>query len=245
MGEEGSPQPCGCFPQYGPKLVRPTVDIPFHSERQDTTSPAWQHLQELIDEAAADARTVFAPLEDLSFEESLQIVTLPKTIDRLTAVKEFDLQYSNLVRIPPEIGAMANLEEFRPYKSHRLHWFPYEITRCAALSSSLVSTRSLYGNRKLRQPFPRLQRSADATRDLDPGVWGASEILSCSVCGQPMVASVVHRVWISLCVATDVLPLLVNACSQACIAALPPPAEGYIGTPHLGGVELAQPPANW
>lgn len=34
------------------------------------------------------------------------------------------LYRSNLVRIPPEIGAMTSLEEFTPYTSYRLHWFP-------------------------------------------------------------------------------------------------------------------------
>jgi hypothetical protein len=48
-------------------------------------------------------------------------------------------------------------------------------------------------------------------------------------------------VWISLAVATDVLPLLVNACSAECVAALPPPRSGYVPTPHTGGPDLVQP----
>ncbi|WP_257581710.1 hypothetical protein [Streptomyces sp. TLI_146] len=36
-----------------------------------------------------------------------------------------------------------------------------------------------------------------------------------------------HQVWISLRVATDVLPLLVNACSSGCVAALPSGADEF------------------
>ena len=90
---------------------------------------------------------------------------------RLTAVKHLVLYGSNLVRIPPEIGAMSSLEEFTPYTSYRLHWFPYEITRCRKLSRSTVSTRALFGNYKLRPPFPRLQLLRAPPRTLDLGTW--------------------------------------------------------------------------
>lgn len=132
------------------------MQVGFHSDRQDTSAPGWLHLQELIEEAAADGREVFKPLVELSPSERRQIVTLPSTIAKLTEVKHLVLYGSNLVRIPPEIGAMTNLEEFSPYTSHRLHWFPYEITRCPKLRDSTVSTRSLYGNFKYRPPFPLL-----------------------------------------------------------------------------------------
>jgi hypothetical protein len=86
-----------------------------------------------------------------------KIITLPATISKLKSVKHLILcGSSNLVRIPPEIGEMTNLEEFTPRLSYRLHWFPYEITHCKKLKESTVSTRSLYGNYKLRKPFPRL-----------------------------------------------------------------------------------------
>ncbi len=42
-------------------------------------------------------------------------------------------------------------------------------------------------------------------------------------------------------VATDVLPLLVHACSEKCILNLPEPAQGYVNTPHQGGLGLEQP----
>jgi hypothetical protein len=51
-------------------------------------------------------------------------------------------------------------------------------------------------------------------------------------------------VWISLRVATDVLPLLVNACSAACVSALPSGAEDYVQLPHTGG-RVKQPLSDW
>ncbi|MFH9044310.1 leucine-rich repeat domain-containing protein [Streptomyces sp. NPDC017966] len=237
---------CSCFDQSRP---HPRARVGFHAERQDTSASGWCHLLELIDEAAADGREEFRPLTGLSPEERRQIITLPPSIAQLTAVKHLVLYGSNLVRIPPEIGAMTSLEEFTPYTSYRLHWFPYEITRCRKLTRSTVSTRALFGNCKLRPPFPRLQPSPDSVADLDPGNldprrWGATVTHSCSVCDRPIEQSGLHQVWISLRVATDVLPLLVNACSAACIAALPGGAHGYIPTPHKGG-RVDQPASDW
>ncbi|WP_234438635.1 hypothetical protein [Streptomyces sp. NRRL S-340] len=135
---------------------------------------------------------------------------------------------------------MTSLEEFTPHTSYRLHWFPYEITRCRKLARSTVSTRALFGNYKLRPPFPRLQPSLDSVADLDPENldprrWGATVTHRCSVCDRPIEQSGLHQVWISLRVATDVLPLLVNACSAACVAALPGGARDHIPTPRKGG----------
>lgn len=159
------------------------------------------------------------------------------------------LYRSNLVRIPPEIGAMTSLEEFTPYTSYRLHWFPYEITRCRKLIRSTVSTRALFGNYKLRPPFPRLQPSPNSVADLDPGNldprrWGATTVHSCSVCDRPIEQGGLHQVWISLRVATDVLPLLVSACSSVCVAALSGGARNYIPSPHKGG-RVDQPASDW
>lgn len=50
-----------------------------------------------------------------------------------------------------------------------------------------------------------------------------------------------HRVWKSLSVATDVLPLLVNACSDECIGQLPNPPANYVQVAHRGGPDLRQP----
>ncbi len=45
---------------------------------------------------------------------------------------------------------------------------------------------------------------------------------------------------VALQVGTDVLPLLVNACSKTCIQRLPPPAPGYVQKPHQGGKAFVQ-----
>ncbi|WP_406007674.1 leucine-rich repeat domain-containing protein [Streptomyces sp. NBC_00637] len=204
----------------------------FHTERQDTSAPGWRRLLELIEEAVADGREVFKPLVELTAEERRQVVTLPPAIGRLKRVRHLVLYGSNLVRVPPEIGAMESLEEFSPYTSYRLHWFPYELTRCPKLRDSTVSTRAVYGNYKTRLPFPALGSAA-----FRPDALGG-----CSVCAGPLPPSGPEQVWISSVVATDVLPLLVNACSQACVDALPEPAAHHVATPHRGGPTVVQPP---
>lgn len=228
------------------KATRP-ASVRFHAERQDTEAAGWQHLLALIDEAAADGRTVFKPFVEMPAAERRQVVTLPATIARLTAVERLVLYGTNLVRIPPEIGAMSSLTVFDPYTSHRLHWYPYELTRCARLADSTVSTRALYGNFKFRPPFPALRpRTGAGEADfsaLDPGVWGADAVRSCSVCDGP-VDRELHQVWISCLVGTDVLPFLVNACSAACLTALPKPHKAYVPVAHTGGPDLEQ-PATW
>jgi hypothetical protein len=182
---------------------------------------------------AVDGTLELAPGAELTAEQWRQIVTLPPTIAKLTKVTSIKLWGNYLVRIPPEIGAMASLRKFEPYTSYRLHWFPYEITRCRQLRDSSVSTRALYGNRKYRPPFPRL--APPTLRERGP-------TRPCSVCEQPFEDLERFRVWISLRVATDVLPLLVNACSAACVDRLPAPPENYVAGPHRGGLELDQPP---
>lgn len=237
---------CSCIEQSGP---HPLARVGFHAERQDPTAPGWRRLLELVEEAAADGREEFKPLIELSPEERRQVITLPPSIAKLTAVKHLVLYGSNLVRLPPEIGAMAGLEEFTPYTSYRLHWFPYEITRCRRLARSTVSTRTLFGNFKLRPPFPKLTSSPDSLTGpdperLDPGCWGPTARHGCSVCDGPIPQGSLQQVWISLRVATDVLPLLVNACSSECVASLPGGARDHISTAHRGG-RVDQPPSSW
>ncbi|MFB7361586.1 leucine-rich repeat domain-containing protein [Streptomyces hydrogenans] len=237
---------CRCFDQVRP---HPRARVGFHAERQDTSAPGWLRLLELVDEAADDGREEFRPLVELSPEERRQVVTLPPSIATLTAVRHLMLYGSNLVRIPPEIGAMTSLEEFTPYTSYRLHWFPYEITRCRKLARSTVSTRALFGNEKLRPPFPRLRPARGSVADLDlesldARRWGATAIRSCGVCDGPIAPGGLHQAWISLRVATGVLPLLVSACSPACVARLPAGAEGYVPAAHRGG-RLDQPAPDW
>ncbi len=202
---------CDCF-------ARPGRPVELHTDRQDTSAPGWRRLLDLVEEAAADGREVFRPLTELAPDERRRIVTLPPTIAKLTEVRHFLLYGSNLVRIPPEIGAMTSLEQFDPYTSYRLHWFPYEITRCAGLRDSTVSTRALYGNVKYRPPFPRLSRQPQ------PVPAGRR----CSVCDTELADGRALWGWVSRQVATDVLPLLVQACSAACLDEVPGPV-------HLGG----------
>ncbi|GLW55989.1 hypothetical protein [Kitasatospora phosalacinea] len=228
-GPTGPVDPCGCVRQ---RRVR------FHGERQDVTAPGWLRLLELVAEAAADGREEFAPLEELTAEQRRQVVTLPAAVGALTRVRHLRLYRSNLVRIPPEIGGMRALEEFTPYTSYRLHWFPYELARLPLLRRSTVSTRALYGNVKTRPPFPVLAEpvGGGGAGALDPAVWGVESVGACSVCDGPVAGTAgLHQAWISLHTSgADVLPLLVNACSPGCLASLPSPPEGYLPGPHRG-----------
>jgi uncharacterized protein (TIGR02996 family) len=220
----------------------------FHVETQDTECDAWKCLLDEVEAAAADGREEFAPLRRMYTAERSDIVTLPATIAKLKAVKTFNLYGSFLVRIPPEIGEMSALEEFDPYTSYRLHWFPYEITRCRNLRRSTVSTRALYGNCKYRPPFPRLDPGAPVALNrrepsrLPVGQRAGTATRGCSVCGRLFEDRRLQRVWVSVRVATDVLPLLVNACSEECVGKLPQAPDGYVKTPHRGGLGVRQPP---
>lgn len=189
-------------------------------------------LLKLIDTAISKKSEEFAPGLEMPSELWSQIVTLPPSISKLTSVRKLYLYGSHLVRIPPEIGDMVNLEELDIYTSYRLHWVPFEVTRCSRLNRSRVSTRALYGNYKNRPPFPALD-VLESKLNL-PSL--------CSVCRKILRPEEVHQVWISLRVATDVLPLLVNACSDECIRRLPVPAYGYVDHPHKGGPGVPQPP---
>jgi hypothetical protein len=213
----------------------------FHAKPQNTEGKAWSLVLQLIDEAAADGREKFSPGVDMPVDLWPELVTLPASIAKLTAARELELYGSHLTAIPPEIGEMSSLRRFDPYTSRRLHWFPYEITRCPELVYSRVSTRHLYGNYKHRLPFPRLPATLPAS--LTPR--------QCSVCAGPYPHAGPMQRWISLWVGTDVLPLLVHACSDECIAALPPPPgdppdgwgqrAAYVDHPHEGGRDLRQP----
>jgi uncharacterized protein (TIGR02996 family) len=204
----------------------------LHHEPQDTECEPWQRLCALFEEAAADGRTEFAPLRDFDLAARVQIVTLPPTIAKLKAVERLELYGSSLVRIPAEIGEMTNLRYFSPYTSYRLHWFPYEITRCVYLADSVISTRALYGNYSYRPPFPALgdKTITDPVRR------------ACSVCGEQFLDREAYRVWVSLTVATDVVPLLVNACSHGCVDRIRKPPRDYVKRPHRGGPIVNQPP---
>jgi len=202
----------------------------LHSEVQDKSSAAWEALEEYIRKVSTDGSDEFNPIDGIGAEYYRQIITLPPSIGTLQSVKVLMLYGSHLVRIPPEIGEMKNLREFDPYTSYSLHWLPYEITHCKKLKRSRVSTRALYGNFKYRAPFPRLPDTAAAVVPA-----------ACSVCRGTFPNDEIYQAWISLRVATDVLPLLVHACSTACVQKLPKGAPGYLEEPHQGGVGLSQP----
>lgn len=225
---------CDCFePLHSNKKWS---ELSVHSDNQDRECEAWFRLLDLIDKAAKDKRTVFSPGEELPAEDWEKIVTLPREISRLKDVKTLMLYGSYLEWIPPEIGEMESLIEFVPYTSHKLHWFPYKITRCKKLVQSTVSIRALYGNFKYRPPFPNLRGNTVKLYGDDA---------KCSVCGKPNDERGLNQVWISLIVATDVLPLLVHTCSKQCIEQLPVPADGYVQRAHKGGLGLAQPSRSW
>jgi len=240
---------CQCFDMGSGQRRAPTPYL--HVDSQDTECGAWKRLLELVEEAAADGREEFAPLREMGPVDRSRIVTLPATIAKLKAVKSLSLYGSNLVRVPPEIGEMSALEEFDPYTSYRLHWLPYEITHCENLRESRVSTRALYGNYKYRPPFPLLDPGAPTgpgrkePARLPLKRWEGTATRPCSVCGESFEDRRRHRVWVSLRVATDVLPLLVNACSEECVGMLPVPPDGYVPTPHRGGTRVHQPPARY
>jgi len=218
---------CSCLAaQYNNK---PWRELRLHREQQDTDCYAWKQLLELVERCAIDGEEIFEPGAQFPWEDWIKIITLPSTISKLTRVKELRLYGSNLVRIPLEIGEMERLEIFDIYTSYRLHWLPFEITRCANLKWSRVSTRALYGNYKYRPPFPRLPSRAPLATQ-------------CSVCRGTLTAAATMQVWISLRIGTDVVPLLVHACSRRCVDALPSPAPGYIAQAHTGGLGLTQPP---
>jgi hypothetical protein len=209
-------------------------ELLLHTEVQEIGSDAWKSLEAYISRVRADGDDELNPMAGIGPEKWEQIITLPPSIGTLKSVKVLSLYGSHLVRVPPEIADMTNLEEFDPYTSRCLHWFPYEITRCKNLKRSRVSTRCLYGNYKYRPPFPRL-----------PQVSAALTPAACSVCGGPFFQLCPLQVWISLRVATDVLPLLVHACSNTCIESLPKPADGYVSGPHQGGLDVEQPPRSF
>ncbi len=228
---------CTCFNQERSKPRQRTPVL--HGEQQNTSSDAWLRLCDRIDLAIDSHEEDLAPLEGLNGLERAEVITLPASIGRLIHVRKLRLYGSHLVRIPPEIGGMRSLVYLDVYTSYRLHFFPYEITRCANLRDSRVSTRALFGNYKHRPPFPELTHNDNmpALSLLAPS--------TCSVCGAPVDHAPGVPRWITLRVGTDRVPLLANACSSTCIDALPTPAAGYVQYPHVGGARLVQPPAEY
>ncbi|MEM6804204.1 MAG: leucine-rich repeat domain-containing protein [Bacteroidota bacterium] len=203
----------------------------IENDVQDRSSDAWKKLCEYVEIVAESGQDEFSPLEFLGAELVQQIHSLPESIAKLKKVEKVWLYVSQLKRIPPKMGEMESLEYFDPYTSYHLHWFPYEITNCKKLKDSRVSTRALYGNRKYRRPFPDLRKNP---------VRYQGGRLNCSICQKEMMYSETNQWWISLKVGTDILPLLVNVCSESCKKKIPTPPKDYIQHPHKGGVDLMQ-----
>jgi len=204
-------------------------ELTIHQEVQDETAPGWIRLLELIEDAAKDGREEFSPLREMTPEQWIEVVTLPRSIAKLKNVRKLTLYGSSLVRIPPEIGEMTNLEEFTPYTSYRLHWFPYEIRRCKKLKCSTVSTRAIYGNYKFRPPFPALPQHSELYRPK-----------FCSKCNGEFTDLPIQR-WTSRRMGSDIVPLLVHACSEKCIDSIKDAPKNYVQRPHSGGLSLKQP----
>lgn len=139
----------------------------FHSEVQDTSAEGWKVLLDAIERAEREQAEVFDPLATMTDAQIAEVVTLPPSLGRLKSVKRFVLDGSWTVRIPPQIGEMSSLEEFFPYQSYRLHWLPYELTRCPNLKLVVISRRALYGQAPQPEFFPRLQGARESTAGLD------------------------------------------------------------------------------
>jgi hypothetical protein len=201
-------------------------------DRQDRNTIAWKKICEYVDIVAESNGEEFCPRSFLGEELFTQIYALPETIATLKSVKKMKLYGSRLTRIPPEIGQMTSLENFDPYTSDSLCWFPFEISNCKNLTDSRISTRRLYGNYKNKKPFPDLR---------DNPVRYFGELVYCSICRKEMTYDQVNQVWISLLIGSDVVPLLANLCSDECEKCLPAPPPGYLPAAHKGGPDLKLP----
>jgi len=227
------PRPsCQCFNGAGQR-GQPVPRL--HHDVQDTECSAWRNLVGAVERAIRDQPAEFSPLDGLSGPERALIVTLPSTIGQLTAVRKLRLYGSHLSRVPPEIGDMSALEDLDVYTSYRLHYLPFELTRCHRLKDSRMSTRALFGNFKNRGKFPNLLHE-DNRAALD-----AARTSACSVCGVALNGPIFMDRWLTLFVGTDWVPLLATLCSHACIGRLPKPPDGYVPRPHTGGSSINQP----
>jgi hypothetical protein len=202
------------------------------NDSQNRNSKAWIKLCEYVDRLAEEGGDEFSPSEELGIELIEEIFTLPRTIGKLTQVKKIWLYGSKLKMIPPEIGKMESLEYFDIYTSYDLHWLPYELTYCKNLIDSRISTRALYGNYKNRKDFPELVNNP---------IRYYSEMIDCSICKKQMNYEETIQYWITLKIGTDIVPMLVNVCSEDCRKNLPTPPDNYVKFPHKGGNDIIQP----
>lgn len=205
----------------------------MHVEAQDETAPGWSETKSYSAEVALTRSPVFEPSATISWDNWMRVVTLPSEVSKLSDVKEVKLYGSHLRRLPPEIGALSSLEDLDIYTSYSLHWLPYEVMRCGRLLRSRMSTRALYGNIKNRLPFPRLS--------------GPIETLlpkTCSVCDRGFGERAPQLRWTTQRIGTDIVPLLIHSCSEACTASVPISPSGYFEAPHKGGGGVGMPTIN-
>lgn len=201
----------------------------IENHRQDRSTKAWLKLEEYINLVCYNELEEFSPREYLGNDLFKEIHTLPESIEKLNKVKKIWLYGSSLTSIPPQIGKMESLEYFDLYTSYDLKWFPYEIIKCIALKDSRISTRALFGNFKNKKPFPDLSNNSFRYY---------SGNMICSSCRKVIENENVDQYWISKLVATDVIPLLVNVCSESCKDAIDKDEvedKYYINCCHKGG----------
>jgi hypothetical protein len=240
---------CNCFNEYytwskqrysvksdndhkNPSLV--WSESTFHVEKPSNSQRAWDIVCEIIEKTAKTGMKELNLGKIMDRPDYMELNTLPESIGELKDLETLILYGSNLTSIPREISGCVNLNYFDPYTSSRLHWFPYEIKRCRKLTDSCISTRILYGNYKLRPPFPDLSTSK--------WEWNGGRKY-CSICNTE--SDNLDTYWISQVVATDVIPLLVSVCSKDCLEKVGKSADGYFQGPHKGGLKLEQPSADW
>jgi hypothetical protein len=221
---------CACLAVRSKKGVPLVPNI--HAEAQDQSVAGWGKVTNLIEQLARTAASILEPSAQIPWEDWMRVITLPPQVASLTHVVGIRLYGSHLRTLPPEIGRMTSLRELDIYTSYSLHWLPYEVSRCANLSVSRMSTRALYGNKKTRLPFPRLSRPIES---LLPS--------SCSVCDQPFGERTPQLFWTTQRVGTDDVPLLVHSCSSACVDLIPSAPSGFFERPHKGGGGIGMPVA--
>ena len=222
---------CDCFQPYI-TTQKKSPELSIHKNMQNRDCRAWKELLKLIYRTEETRQPVLDPKKELGLELWNQIETLPKEIGRLKHLKSLVLYRSNLSWLPPEIGQLESLVNLDTYTSYRLHWYPFELTNCKKLETSRVSTRALYGNRKNRAPFPPLKQSP---------VLNYADRVRCSICDKELSETELNQYWISLRVATDELPLLVNVCSNQCRCKIPFSGTHYYSKAHKGGKSYRYP----
>ncbi len=206
----------------------------LHVDPLSQSQRAWDIACEVIHTTAKKGLKELNLGKEMDRSDFMALNTLPESIGGLKDLERLVLYASNLSSLPRELSRCGRLKWFEPYKSYRLHWLPYEMKHCSRLSDSCISTRALYGNYRMRSPFP----------DLNKCKWewpiGRSY---CSVCG--LEVACLEQYWTSQVVATDVVPLLVSVCSKSCFERIEDGPEDYIQKPHKGGVLLQQPRIEW